>query len=218
MNNNKWNKQQIEHLKSDYKTKTAEDIAKQMKKSTYSIRNKLKDLEIKKEKFDKFLDMNVEELNYLAGLIDGEGSFFITHHKRISKRTGKLSCNYEVILKISNCSLQFRDYATKYNLPFAFQLRKKWQNKYDIVIGSFGLKGILRQIIPYLKIKKSVAYLVLDYINEKEGSWGKENKKAKKIRELVKKLNSKDRKNLYKLENKIVYLYNQKYKLGGKEW
>lgn len=208
--NYKWGRGEVDYLKENYDKMTAEQISKKLNRNLYSVRNKLKALDMKKEKQEKRLKMNKEELIYFAGLIDGEGSFFITNHSTKNKQ-GRVYYYYEPFLSVGNCSLQFRDYLKRYGLPIRKEERKiGWQDKYVTLMGFSGLRGVLKQLIPHLILKKGVAILMLDYIEEKMKNKGKETKRVKELRNKIKLINSKNREGLYNLENKIVKEYSDR--------
>ena len=106
---------------------------------------------------------NATDLAYLAGLIDGEGSFYLAaqHNGRFLRPSLAISmCDNEGLLWVHKTFPQFL---------FGLQ-RKKLTNGgkhvFRCVITKYDdLLNLLPKLLPFLKVKKEHAKILLDYIN-----------------------------------------------------
>jgi hypothetical protein len=119
------------------------------------------------------------DLSYIAGVMDSDGCFMITRHKRKTQRkdyphkVDNWSWTYMPSVKIQQIESQavyfIRD-DMKYGTITITRARKSRPNSQDLF--SWGIrnrkevKAFLEEIIPYLKIKKTRAQYLLDYCNQ----------------------------------------------------
>ena len=150
------------------------------------------------------------DLSYLAGFIDGEGCFFIGHHKCKSACTGNVYPNYHTILKISNnCKSvlnwilnTFGGRITKFNKN---RLKDRNVFTYELYMTGNLLTDICELLIPYLKVKKEHAKVMLEMRKtfSRTGSCGPVKQcqkvlvKRAKLRENLVNLNSRFKNHLY---------------------
>jgi hypothetical protein len=107
------------------------------------------------------------DLAYLAGFIDGEGCFFIGHHINVSKCTGNKYPNYHTSLKISNNCLEVLEWILK---TFGGRITKFNKNRmhdrnfftYEIYMTGNLLTDISEMLLPYLKVKRPNAIVMLE--------------------------------------------------------
>jgi LAGLIDADG endonuclease len=106
------------------------------------------------------------DLAYLAGFIDGEGCFFIGHHMCKSACTGNIYPNYHTILKISNNCREVLEWIlekfggriTKFNKT---QMKDRNHFTYEIYMTGNLLTDVTELLIPYLRVKKLQAEVML---------------------------------------------------------
>ena len=108
--------------------------------------------------------------SYLAGIIDGEGTITITHHKYKRKTTSGITSR--PVVAISNTSYLLLDYLKSLKIGgSSFDMRKgkeHWKQAFQWTLSShLSVYTFLKQIIPYLVIKKEKAEEILDWIKQK---------------------------------------------------
>ena len=137
--------------------------------------------ERKKRVFDEAINNYVmqmeekrEDLAYLAGIIDGEGyiGLCLAKDKRFKKKP-----NLRPVVTISNTNLELLNWINntfKYG-SFSFSLREdsrqnsRCKTRYRLECASrLNSLKILKAIFPHLKIKKSQANLVIEFLEKHE--------------------------------------------------
>jgi hypothetical protein len=106
---------------------------------------------------------------YLAGFMDGEGSFSIVKTYQIKKRVDGSKVKgirYHLHVKITNTNKQVLDWIVEH---FGGQLSNKkqvcdWKPKWDLTItGNGKMESFILAILPYLIVKKQQAQVALDF-------------------------------------------------------
>jgi len=110
--------------------------------------------------------INKEDLAYLAGLIDGEG--YIGLIKRFEKRRkGEPTCYYLPNVSVGMCDREAVDFLNNM-FEGTFCITKKASPYRDVyqwtALSVKRVQPLLDAIIPYLKVKKKQAELLLEYI------------------------------------------------------
>ena len=115
-----------------------------------------------------------EDLSYIAGLVDGEG--YIGLIKHIEKRRRKtiktrITCFYRPAVKIEMCDRDGIDFIDKFfegNIWF-IEHKAIQRGSWAWSAGSQSkAKRFLEAILPYLKIKKNQAELLIHFIKQRE--------------------------------------------------
>ena len=111
-------------------------------------------------------NLTEEELAYIAGLVDGEGSFHLHKHKR---NTGLIT--YDVSFYISNTKKELIDWLNKKIEGSRIQETKKnkeYLNRNICYLFHLtkqkNLLEFLPKIIPYLIIKRNQANIIFEFI------------------------------------------------------
>jgi hypothetical protein len=108
--------------------------------------------------------MNETDLAYAAGIIDGEGTILITHHKALP---GRCQEGYRVVVEFGMCDatapmwflVTFGGRCKGYDRILHRHCRMVYRwNQTDSKAAEF-----LRLILPYLKTKKAQAEIALEY-------------------------------------------------------
>jgi len=108
---------------------------------------------------------------WLAGIIDGEGT--ITIEKKQRKDSGNI--NYMPLIIINNTNLEFlkkikeicRCGTVVQHSPSYVKKHPNWNPTYRLEIkGSFNVKTLLKQVYPYLIIKRKHAEIVMRVCEE----------------------------------------------------
>ena len=100
---------------------------------------------------------------YIAGIVDGEGSISIAHSKH--KNNGKRY--YSLRIDVVNTDRKLIDYmadVTDTGYTYCYESRKnEWKNIHSWVTTRKSAEEFLREILPYLVIKKERAELALEF-------------------------------------------------------
>ena len=115
--------------------------------------------------------MTETEKAYLAGFIDGEGSIGIYPDYRRNR-------NYRLVLTVSNTNKEVIDWIAKVteeqhsrqvkvkttkNCPSWQGEKDRWKDCYSIWFGSGIAQKILKEVLPYIIVKKEQATIALQY-------------------------------------------------------
>ena len=107
------------------------------------------------------------EAAYLAGLIDGEGSFFIAK----LKRANKIGFTYTPTMVIINTSDVMITLCHRYGGHYQAQEHTvNWKTVHRWYISSRLVKHYLPQIMPYLQIKPLQAVVMMEAVNVSGGT------------------------------------------------
>lgn len=112
--------------------------------------------------------MTVISLEYIAGIVDGEGSIYIAREK--PDKTHR-NFSFSPRFVITNSYLPLLELINKYYNLGKIRFAKQGKNKvvYDIRIASpIGIESFLTKILPFLIIKKPQAILMLDFIKNRK--------------------------------------------------
>jgi hypothetical protein len=105
------------------------------------------------------------EASYLAGLIDGEGSFFIQKNKRA------FGFRYQPMMSITNTSTVIIELCNIYGGNYQAQEHTvNWKTVYRWFFNSKLMHHYLPQIAPYLKIKRKQAEVTLEALSYCKGT------------------------------------------------
>ena len=110
----------------------------------------------------------VAEAAYIAGLVDGEGwvSFAMTSHKRLIKKDRRTP-----LLGIANTNKDVLDWVLfKVGIGKVFKVSRKfskehWKDQYRYTLHGKQVGELLKQLLPYMIIKRQRAILVIEYSN-----------------------------------------------------
>ncbi len=110
--------------------------------------------------------MNEEEKAWLAGVIDGEGSIFLSKVVHPNYRRGFF---YRPQLEVSNCDRFFlvrvMETIGEGTVQLAQKGRQSWKVKWEYGAAAGVLRTVLPQIIPFLIIKKATGEKMLEYFD-----------------------------------------------------
>ena len=107
---------------------------------------------------------------YLAGFMDGEGSFSIVKTYQITKRvdgTKHKGIRYHLHIKIANTDLNVLKWIS-HNFGGQVSIKKdwnpKWKTRYDWTLTGYGnMEKFILAILPYLLIKRKQALVALEF-------------------------------------------------------
>jgi len=162
----KWSKKEVNILRKYYKVLPTTEIKKLLpNRSVEAIQIKAKRLGLRKtieETYlsrDEQLELSEGEWGYLAGIIDGDGSIGV----QICTRT------IRPIIIISNTDINFIKWiSNKLSVKYYPIKETKGYNKkvlYEVTIAGYSkVYQILKHCLPYLKIKRKHAEIVLKMI------------------------------------------------------
>ena len=101
------------------------------------------------------------QLAYLAGIIDGEGTFYIgttNNGRKFNSRIYVVNTNEELIQWLKNIfgGLIYKRISTS---------NPQWKTRYEWVLDKSAIDTICHLLIPYLIIKKKHAEIMIDFRN-----------------------------------------------------
>ena len=112
--------------------------------------------------------LSAVEGQWLAGVIDGEGSIFITKLNRGSAAKGRRGFAYVPAINLSNSNEEFarkvREVIGRGSVNFQKETRLDWKDRWCYRGAGMVLRGLLPQLVPHLLIKKEAAERMLEYL------------------------------------------------------
>ena len=108
------------------------------------------------------------ERNWLAGVIDGEGSIFIVKLTRGLAAKGRRGFSYIPVISLCSTSETFvrkvRETVGRGAVNLTEEKRLNWKDKWYYRCGGLVVRGLLPQLLPHLLIKREVAERMLQYL------------------------------------------------------
>lgn len=112
--------------------------------------------------------INLDEKSkaYLAGFLDGDGLFItqIVHNK---ERKYKFYFKISIIISVKSSNHWFIIYLQKMLKPYGFIRKRNNMSELELVEKEV-IKILLKELYPYIVLKKSLVKLILNIINEIE--------------------------------------------------
>jgi len=192
----KWTKDMDDILRREYPITSARDIAKKLEVSLQSVYARAQLLGLKKqvirkstigEWFTPEIDkVKSDEMAYIAGFMDGEGSFLI--EKRVSKRDG--TPLYVPVIQVVNTNRNVIDFINKKLGGGKYRYTEDdrgWKTCYLMKIRQTKkVMAICRMLIPYLIVKKEQAKLLYEFCKAKlQGNINKQEEIYNKLRVMI---------------------------------
>ena len=112
--------------------------------------------------------MNDTELIYLAGLFDGEGCIHIASSKYLDK--GRKNPPYKLRIQITNTCKDLMDKVASFGFYVIERkdLKKNWKRCWVGHMYDRKAAGLLKQMLPYLIVKKDEATLAIEFQDHKD--------------------------------------------------
>lgn len=194
----RWTDEELNYLKENYSEKTLEEIGNVLSRTREAVRSKKRKLDLKGKEISKNrIELSKEEQIWIAALLDCDGSIGIWKSERGEKIRYRVyivftNTNKKIAEKFKNIvhgRLVKKENKTQHKSngkPLYYAKRNDMVNTYPI----------LKQILPYLVIKKEQAQLILEFIdigkkNYRDTSGKKYTKRQHEIYEEIKRLNQK---------------------------
>jgi hypothetical protein len=165
----RWSNEEIKILAENYAKMSRNELLTLLPgRSWKAISNKAAYLCKPGRKIDSFFaprrigNLSYDDLLYLAGIFDGEGSFVLNRKK------GRVY-GFAPNVLITNTSKELMEWISKtLGVPYSEvnigKGRKNWKKAYRISIQRIlDIKAFLEQIVPYLKAKERQAKLLLEF-------------------------------------------------------
>ena len=113
---------------------------------------------------------------YIAGFVDGDGCITITQRKW--KTNNRIGLSYIPVVEISNCDVRVLDWIISktegikiYKSKYVDNRSPTFRPQYRLFVGRMlNIEKFLILILPYLKLKKEQAEIVLLLINHKKNN------------------------------------------------
>ena len=141
--------------------------------------------------------LSVAEAAYLAGLIDGDGCFFIEKIKKKNRKrelTGIFG--YVPSLRVTNTNKFLAELCNQYGGFWITEVEKDtWKRVYRWILSTRLCKFYIPQLLPYLKIRYKQAQVMLSALEECHGTGYPQNKvKMEQYRKELQRLNMRGKK------------------------
>jgi len=109
---------------------------------------------------------------YLAGIVDGEGTICIIRNKHYRAINKSVGYSTRPVVTISNTAYSLLKYLKSLNIGgFSYDIRKRKEEHKQAfqwaLTSHLRVYGFLKEILPYLVIKKEKAVEVMDFIKQK---------------------------------------------------
>lgn len=182
----RWTKEEEAFLENNYPKLSLQEIATRLKRSISSVKNKNIRFEGRRPRrivISRF-NLSEEDLAYLAGLVDGEGTITIGQNR------GFLN----PYLNITNTSPQLLKWM-KQKVSVGSIYEKNHGEAWEWRINGYGILPALEQIKPYLVVKRLQAESLIAFIKERQllSEWEFHlTPKMKKLYRLIRLLNSRE--------------------------
>jgi len=136
--------------------------------------------------------MKATDKAYIAGLVDGEGC--ITIYKRKNGHFPKAGkpWYYQPVVTIGNTDKRMLDFVVdrcKGWITKPKPQRSHWKQSYCWFISGEAMRSFLRDIIPYLVIKRKQVEIILSFPNYIDRGWGGKTSVGRSQQELEKQTN-----------------------------
>ncbi|MGI0036212.1 MAG: LAGLIDADG family homing endonuclease [Nitrososphaera sp.] len=139
--------------------------------------------------------MEVKDTNYawLAGIIDGEGSIFISKTRVPENIRG---FQYRAQMSITNTDeeliMQVNKIANVGSIFRCRERRKEWKDRFIFSLNASGMRELLPRVIPYLVLKKRIAIKTIEFLSYmRAGKRGEYPQRVYELYEEIKFLNQK---------------------------
>lgn len=157
-----WQKDEEDYIKTNFQNTTIRELSRHLDRSYQSVQHKCYRLGLRKFELGvskiKMYNLPKDETIYLAGFFDGEGCITFG-----TKDYGEAP---QVIL--NNVSDQFIALVEKIGVKVSLITPSKNQPYYHMSLTSFpSIKDFLEGLIPFLRIKKEEALLMLEFCNSR---------------------------------------------------
>lgn len=115
--------------------------------------------------------MKETEKAYFAGFLDGEGCFTVTR----ASRGGKSLPTYRAITSIGNTNQKILEdiHSTYGGCLGKPRLRDGSKPVYTLMLSASATRQLVKDVLPYLRVKREVATLVANFPPRHAGSYGK---------------------------------------------
>lgn len=109
---------------------------------------------------------SIAQLAYLAGIIDGEGCFYIGRSTRKNLKKFRTICYQTRILVVNTDFILIEWLKSNFGgMTYSRKVRDGWKTKYEWLIASDQAAIITNAVYPYLVIKKPHANVFLRFKN-----------------------------------------------------
>jgi hypothetical protein len=165
----RWKNEELTLLKSCYDTLSITELCKAIpSRSKRSIQNKAWRLGLRKTVKHRrvisslqYEKLSKEELSYIAGIIDGEGSISIHYSKNtLQPYLAIANTNQELILWL------------KQKIGGSYYAKKRYKPQhrvcYILVVKGLRLRMLFEKLLPYLIVKKQHAKIVIEFCLRQE--------------------------------------------------
>jgi len=165
---NYWREEELRFLKKNYDKMTDKEIAQKLGRPTSAIQNKRRELGLMKRiedvtKPSRLLNLSEIEKAYLAGLIDGDGSIFLSYYQA----RGKKGIHSRISCAISARSAN-KEFAEEIMQMMGGEVKEVGKDYYEVLISRYAdILQLLELILPYLRLKRKQAEIMIEFCKER---------------------------------------------------
>lgn len=200
----RWSEHDIDLLEKYYETGSKEYLMKLFpRRSWSSIDHKGRRLQHVRSSIRHYLrprsmpELSMEDRLYIAGLVDGEGMITVSVKKN-NAIPGKGGSPIQPLITISNTNKELIDYlksllhgSTLKTIHAKGRRKDCWTLQ---IARLLDVKALLEQIVPYLRVKKRQAKLLIEFCNVRlNDRWMKYNPRLFQIAKEIRRLNCRGR-------------------------
>lgn len=161
----KWTQEEDKRLRETYHQLTGDELEKAFNRTRGAISWRAREIGLLKKigyrALNRFPKLNESEAAWLAGFIDGDGCFTYRNDKRNDGIVPAL-----IIANTHENTMRW--ICQRLNIKSMCETKDKWRARFSINITALRtLNCLVLQILPYLKVKKKQAGLMLKFIKIK---------------------------------------------------
>jgi len=170
----RWSEEEITFLRNSYKEMTDKEIAQKVRRSPESIQTKRGELRLIKCQQDicqptHKLKLTETDKAYLAGLIDGDGSIFLSYFKYPAYRRGTKKRGIHAVI---SCAISARSanriYAESILTIMGGRISRVEENYWEVSIERRAdILQLAEALLPYLRLKKKEAEIMIEYCKDR---------------------------------------------------
>ena len=166
--NDYWKEEETSFIRNNYINMTDKEIGDKFGRSTASIQTRRKELKLFKHKHSDFLTpslliLSEVEKAYLSGLLDGDGS--ISLHK--CNKYGKHGINPRISFAVSITSAN-KEFTEQINKMIGGVVKRRSNVHYETTVQrQVDVLYLLKNLLPYLRLKKKNAYIMIEYCEDR---------------------------------------------------
>jgi len=167
-----WTTDELVFLKQNYKKLTDKEASFKIDRSSTAIQVKRRSLGLEKMHMGDITEpsqnLKLSEVDkaYLAGLIDGDGSIFLSYYQYNYSRGGR-GIHSQISCAISARSAN-REYVNEVLQMMGGKIKKVQENYYEVIISrQADILQFVEALLPYFRLKKKQAKIMIEFCKDR---------------------------------------------------